>query len=1447
MNKRLIFYGISPLLFCLFTLLHHTPGFAQPWSQIGADINGEETWQSKGQAVSISSDGSRVAVGGSGANNIAGRVEVYEFNGCSWTQLGADIDGEADYDNSGVAVSLSSDGSRVAIGASGNDGNGDVAGHVRIFEYSGGVWTQLGADIDGRGVGDLSGISVSLNSDGSRVAIGAPDNYNSYGDDDSTGYVRLFEYNGSSWVQLGSDITGEAAGDDFGCSVSLNSAGSRVAIGGRENDGSASNAGHVRLYEYNGSNWVQLGADLDGVAAEDLFGYSVSLDSAGSKVAISAPYNDENGDGAGEVRIYEYNGSNWTQLGGDINGLAATSQCGFSLDISSDGSRVVIGEIGYTGSFGLGGVVRTFEYNGSSWSQVEDGVEGEGAFDQLGWSVSINNDGSRVVMGSMWHTANEISYCGYARVFSTQAVSPCTQATELTFTNQGNGEIDISWTRGDGQNCAVFMKATDSGNPTVSDESTYAADSVFSSGDLDDGSSWYCVYNGTADSVTLTSVSEGFTYRVQVFEYNGAAGGEVYLTDEDTGNPANLELPYQYTPHSGYALEFDGTDDYVNIPSTDLNFSGTSMTLEAWIYPTAWATNVYDGCVVVKEDFSMNGYMLRVGNNGQAQFTLGNGSSWYDATSSTGVLSLNKWQHLAGVVDAGSMTLYLDGKEIATGTLTGSFVGGTDPLWLGRDYNYPTRTYTGKIDEVRIWNDARTLAEIQANMHKELTGGESNLLAYYAMYDGSGTSLTDNSSNGYTGTLNNGPGWVTSGAHAGPRMTLDFDGSNEYVSASLSMPDTGVFTIETWVSFSSLGGQENFLTLHQGAGSYRIILYKGSDNEIYFYAYDGSFYNLGSNFTVSSADTWHHLAVVYNNGEVTIYVDGNETESRSGQGSFTTSAPNNFYIGADLTAPGYYSDVRIDELRVWSDVRTQAEIRAYKDHTLDADEENLEAYYRFDQQADASNSTLYDVTANANDGTLTNMDPTTDWVASDPFNTWIGSDDSDWSNADNWSLAAVPGSEDVGIFEWGLSNTPTNANITGRHFYLDQGVTMNTTGDLTLSGDYYNAGTFTTTGDVTFSGSSAQTIRGTGTSTFGAFIVNNAAGVTMEQDIEATSGLTLTAGLLQLGSQTLTLGTGASVSGTPGTTNHVVATSGTLRKGYSGTGSFSFPVGDGTTYSPISLNFTSGVFASAYADVSLTASKHPNNSSSNHYIERYWTVSSSGISSFDCTVTGTYDDGDIQGTESELYGGKWNGASWNVLAAANTGSNQFSGTVSSFSDFTAGEIGTFPVEWLSFEATPTGQSVQLDWSTGTEQNSYFFAIERSADEEFWNEIGQIPAAGNSEMVRQYQFTDQQPDNGLNYYRLRQVDLDGTQSYSEVRSVSFQELGIRAFPNPVENTLHLDLPTGDWKAELLDGLGRSLLSVEQVGRELDLSQLPSGTYQLRLSGSEGQQWNTTVVK
>ena len=163
------------------------------------------------------------------------------------------------------------------------------------------TWNKLGQDIDGEAASDGFGYSVSMNSVGDRVAIGARLND---GSGVNAGSVRIYSWDGTTWNKLGQDIYGEAAGDESGHSVSMNSAGDRVAIGSKLNDGSGASSGSVRIYSLSGTTWNKLGQDIDGEAAGDTSGYSVSMNSVGDRVAIGAVGNDGNGTDSGSVRIY---------------------------------------------------------------------------------------------------------------------------------------------------------------------------------------------------------------------------------------------------------------------------------------------------------------------------------------------------------------------------------------------------------------------------------------------------------------------------------------------------------------------------------------------------------------------------------------------------------------------------------------------------------------------------------------------------------------------------------------------------------------------------------------------------------------------------------------------------------------------------------------------------------------------------------------------------------------------------------------------------------------------------------------------------------------------------------------------------------------------------------------------------------------------------------------
>ena len=216
--------------------------------QLGSDIDGEAAGDSSGANVVLSADGTIVAISASqndGSGSDAGHVRLFEWDGAAWVQRGGDIDGEAADDSSGHSVSLSDDGSIVAIGAIFN--GTETSGHVRVYEWDGTAWTQKGSDIDGEAADDWSGWSPTLSADGSIVAIGAV--FNDGVNGENSGHVRLYEWDGSAWQQKGNDIDGEEKADESGLSVSLSADGTVVAIGAHLNDGiNGENSGHVRVY-----------------------------------------------------------------------------------------------------------------------------------------------------------------------------------------------------------------------------------------------------------------------------------------------------------------------------------------------------------------------------------------------------------------------------------------------------------------------------------------------------------------------------------------------------------------------------------------------------------------------------------------------------------------------------------------------------------------------------------------------------------------------------------------------------------------------------------------------------------------------------------------------------------------------------------------------------------------------------------------------------------------------------------------------------------------------------------------------------------------------------------------------------------------------------------------------------------------------------------------------
>ncbi|MBL7922579.1 MAG: LamG domain-containing protein [Bacteroidia bacterium] len=192
-----------------------------------------------------------------------------------------------------------------------------------------------------------------------------------------------------------------------------------------------------------------------------------------------------------------------------------------------------------------------------------------------------------------------------------------------------------------------------------------------------------------------------------------------------------------------------------------------AITVEAWIKASSWAFNVFDGTIVCKHSWSNGeqGYVLRAGNNGQADFTvcgldlLGNPISWQSATSASGIMNLNTWYHVAGTYDGDTLRVFVNGIQQGALPLPGGMLTGTAyPVAIGRlsdQAQFQTRYWTGQMDEVRIWDRALSSSELLSRYNTHLDASqETGLMGYWRFNEGTGTLLNDSSGNGIHGTAN---------------------------------------------------------------------------------------------------------------------------------------------------------------------------------------------------------------------------------------------------------------------------------------------------------------------------------------------------------------------------------------------------------------------------------------------------------------------------------------------------------------------------------------------------------------------------------------------------------------------------------------------------------------------------------------------------------------------
>jgi hypothetical protein len=466
---------------------------------------------------------------------------------------------------------------------------------------------------------------------------------------------------------------------------------------------------------------------------------------------------------------------------------------------------------------------------------------------------------------------------------------------------------------------------------------------------------------------------------------------------------------------TGAALNFDGVNDKVVIgTSAASSLAGNNkVTVEAWVRPT---TTTGLGCVVGNYNSPGNNmqFMIRRENSSWVFWVgPGNVTSYTNTPATAGTATVNVWQHVAGVYNGTVMTLYINGVVSATAATSNTFATSTNSIMIGGESS--SEFFTGDIDEVRVWNIARSQADIQNSMNCEINGAAANLLANYHFNQGIAaganaavTTATDDSGNNYTGTLTAmtltgatsnwvAPGGVTSGVSCNG-AALNFDGVNDQInygsSLTTSLNPLNVITVEAWVKPTS------FTTSPTGngliVGNYNSPL----NNQQFFLRRDGNKYDfaikngpstiyLNSPVGTSTLNTWQHVAGVWTGTLMTVYINGVPVATATtAAGSFSlVGCTNSVVTGWENAGGGEGFTGNIDEIRIWGVARTQCEINTFMNCEIPTSATGLLANYHFNKGIASCNNfsvtTLNDASGNGFNGTLNSFalnGSTSNWI-----------------------------------------------------------------------------------------------------------------------------------------------------------------------------------------------------------------------------------------------------------------------------------------------------------------------------------------------------------------------------------------------------------------------------------------------------------------------------------
>lgn len=559
------------------------------------------------------------------------------------------------------------------------------------------------------------------------------------------------------------------------------------------------------------------------------------------------------------------------------------------------------------------------------------------------------------------------------------------------------------------------------------------------------GAYWYFqVYGSTLNAPQNDLVANGL---VGLWSFNGddMSGNTVYDRSSTGANGTLTSGPTVVKGKVGQALDLDGTDDYVSVADNVAFDVGDAadLTLSGWLYRDTFTT---DDTVIAKRNGIIagdTGYIAYIDDaTDQLIFEVSDGIDEYSLTS-VATFTATGWYHYAIVWDqdsAANSEIYVNGlansaTDIGTigniGDLSNAVV-----LAMGAESDAGD-PFDGKIDEVRAYNRVLAASEIQslytagggtkvstAVSQSQGTGRlDSGLAGYWALDDGTSgatpTSATDSSTNANTGTLTNGPTWITGQIGS----AVDFDGTDDYITVTDSSDTkyTGELTLCVWANIDTGGAYRHFVGKHASNGSIQNPFDFRTDNAAtplltLVRANSSDRPWVGPSVTLGA---WKHYCVV---AAATIetppifYVDGVSTTGTPGLGGSGTGAATGsgaaIQIGtrADSVVK---MDGKIDEVRIYSRMLSANEVaQLYRLATPTSVDTSLKGYWSFNSP-DVSGTTAYDRSGVGNTGTLTNGPTKTIGKLGQALN-FDGSDD----YMDAGTASAIQSLDQLSVASW---------------------------------------------------------------------------------------------------------------------------------------------------------------------------------------------------------------------------------------------------------------------------------------------------------------------------------------------------------------------------------------------------------------------------------------------